>query len=475
MGIARTMILWALLALAGGLLIALYLPGSGASAQAPGAVSGQAIVPLQKLEEPIPQAQAKFGWSLALDGDYLVVGAPHYTATCTPDVPSGSAYIFRRVPGSTIWTSVKRLSAGDDQPCDWFGYAVAIDGDTVVVGAPRSDLSDRQDAGAVYVFRRDKGGSNNWGQATKLTATQPYTADRFGTAVTIAGDVIAVGAPRANVGSRLDAGLVYIFYRDLINPDQWAQGKVISVSTSDRAAYDRFGSSLALNNETLVVGAPQPGYVHPKDPNQNVRPKTGVAYVFERNQPGENQWGQMQKLVAPDGIENDQFGACIHIAGDTIAVGAHQPGSSSWSIPPGPGAAYVFERNLGGDDQWEQRAKLSAAGGAPGDHFGFANYVLGDTIFVGAYLVDEGGKVDQGAAYVFERNAGGNSAWGQTAQLRAHDGKAEDGFGFAVAAQGNALLVGAPYVNRSASILNAGAVYVFITDGHAVHLPVISR
>jgi hypothetical protein len=75
---------------------------------------------------------------------------------------------------------------------------------------------------------------------------------------------------------------------------------------------------------------------------------------------------------------------------------------------------------------------------------------------------------------VFERNAGGNNAWGQTAQLLAQDGRVGDQFGFAVAAQGNTLVVGAPYANRG-TVLNTGAVYVFITDGHVVHLPVISR
>jgi len=143
-------------------------------------------------------------------------------------------------------------------------------------------------------------------------------------------------------------------------------------------------------------------------------------------------------------------------------------------VPPGPGAAYIFERNASGTDQWGELAELSAAGGAQGDRFGFATQVAGDVVVVGAYLAEVAGDIYRGAAYAFERNAGGNNAWGQTAQLVAQDGQVGDQFGFAVAAQGNTLVVGAPYANRG-GILNSGAAYLFFHAGYAIHLPVISR
>jgi hypothetical protein len=127
---ARLTILWALLALAGGLLLALYLPGSGVWAQTPGGLGSQAIVPLYKLVETTTEAQDKFGWSVALEDNYLVVGASHYTGSNTG---KGSVYVFER-DANLGWKRVGKLNPEDGQEGDWFGYAVAISGDTIVVG-----------------------------------------------------------------------------------------------------------------------------------------------------------------------------------------------------------------------------------------------------------------------------------------------------------------------------------------------------
>ncbi len=452
---ARLTILWALLALAGGLLLALYLPGSGVWAQTPGGIGSQAIVPLQKLEGSTTWQQDNFGWSIALDGDYLVVGAPHYTTTnATP----GSAYVFKRDTASGRWTEVKQLSADDGQEGDRFGYAVAISGDKVVVGAPWADVDGWQDAGAAYVFRRDAGGANNWGQVAKLTASDVYTNnDHLGTAVAIDGNTIVVGAAEKEVNNIRDAGAAYVFTSSSL--DNWTQTAILTATTP--YTQDLFGRAVTIDGNTIVVGAPWT--------NKGTQFDTGLAYVFYRSG---DQWNQIKKLSASDPQPYDRFGTSLALDGDTLVVGAPQPGSST--ISPGSGAAYIFERNAGGDDQWGELAELSAAGGAQGDRFGFATQVAGDIVLVGAYLTDISGNLNQGAAYVFERNAGGNNAWGQTAQLLARDGKAGDAFGFAVAAQGNTLVVGAPYANRG-NLFNSGAAYLFFHAGYAIHLPVISR
>lgn len=454
---ARTTILWALLALAGGLLLALYLPGSGVWAQTPDGVGSQAIVQLQKLEGSTTGWEDNFGWSMALDGDYLVVGAPHYTTTgATP----GSAYIFKRDTASGSWTEVKQLLGDDGQPGDRFGYAVAISGDKVVVGAPWADVSGWQDAGAAYVFRRDKDGAGNWGLVTKLTASDVYTNnDHLGTAVAIDGNTIVVGAAEKEVNNIRDAGAVYVFTSSSL--DNWSQTAILTATTP--YTQDLFGRAVTIDGNTIVVGAPWT--------NKGTQFDTGLAYVFYRSG---DQWNQIKKLSASDSQPYDRFGTSLALDGDTLVVGAYQPGSSSGSVPPGPGAAYIFERNASGTDQWGELAELSAAGGAQGDRFGFATQVAGDVVVVGAYLAEVAGDIYRGAAYAFERNAGGNNAWGQTAQLVAQDGQVGDQFGFAVAAQGNTLVVGAPYANRG-GILNSGAAYLFFHAGYAIHLPVISR
>ncbi|MGC8879268.1 MAG: FG-GAP repeat protein [Anaerolineae bacterium] len=460
---ARTTIVWGLVALAGGLLAALYLPGSGVCAQTPDTVSGQAIVPLQKLEGSATWQQDNFGWSLALDGDYLVVGAPHYTTT---DATPGSAYIFKRNTGSNSWTEVKQLLADDGRLSDRFGYAVAISGDKVVIGAPWADVGGWQDAGAAYVFRRDKDGAGNWGQVAKLTASDIYThSDHMGTTVAIDGNTIVVGAAEKEVNNVRDAGAAYIFTSS--GTDNWSQSAILTATTPH--VQDLFGRAVTIDGDTVVVGAPWA--------NTGTQLDTGFAQIFYRSG---TQWNEVKKISASDPQPYDRFGTSLALDGDTLVVGAPQPDYKHPSDPskdvlPGPGAAYIFERNTGGADQWGQRTKISATEGTSGDRFGFATYVTGDVVVVGAYLTEVAEDIYRGAAYVFERNAGGNNVWGQTTQLLAQDGKMGDQFGFAVAAQGNILAVGAPYANRGTVVLNSGAVYLFFRADYAIHLPVISR
>jgi len=305
-GMARTTILWALLALAGGLLLALYLPGSGVWAQTPDGVGSQAIVQLQKLEGSTTGWEDNFGWSMALDGDYLVVGAPHYTTTgATP----GSAYIFKRDTASGSWTEVKQLLGDDGQPGDRFGYAVAISGDKVVVGAPWADVSGWQDAGAAYVFRRDKDGAGNWGLVTKLTASDVYTNnDHLGTAVAIDGNTIVVGAAEKEVNNIRDAGAVYVFTSSSL--DNWSQTAILTATTP--YTQDLFGRAVTIDGNTIVVGAPWT--------NKGTQFDTGLAYVFYRSG---DQWNQIKKLSASDSQPYDRFGTSLALDGDTLVVGAY--------------------------------------------------------------------------------------------------------------------------------------------------------
>ncbi len=450
----RGIVLGAFLALAGGLLMALYLPGSGAFAQSPEGVAGQVIAPLQKLGGSMTRHD-NFGWSVARDGDYLVVGAPHFTTT---EATNGSAFVFKRTGSG--WTEVKELRADDGQLGDRFGYAVAISGDKIVVGAPYAGVGGWQEAGAAYVFRRDGDGAGNWRQVAKLTASDVFTnKDRLGTTVAIDGNTIVVGAAEKEVNNVRDAGAAYVFTAS--TPDSWAQTAVLTATTL--ITQDLFGRAVAVDGDTIVVGAPWA--------NTGSAFDTGAAYVFYRSG---SQWNQIKKILPSPSQAYDRFGMSLALDGDTLLVGAYQPGSPSGSVSPGNGAACVFGRNVGGADQWGQVARLTANDGAAGDHFGYAVGLDGNAAIVGANLAEVGGDIYRGAAYVFERDAGGADAWGQTAKLVASDGRAGDRFGFAVAARGDLLLVGAPYANRD-SVVNTGAAYLFFRADYAVHLPVISR
>src|SRR3984893_1758489 len=229
------------------------------------------------------------------------------------------------------FSQVTELAASDAASGDQFGYSIKISGDTAVVGAYQKNSS----TGAAYIFERNKGGVDNWGQVKELTASDAAQGDEFGEKVAINGDTVIVGAPFKNS----QTGAAYIFERNQGGADNW--GQVKEVTASDAAASDQFGFSVGINVDTVVIGA------------ENKNLGTGAAYIFERNKGGAENWGQVQKLVATsDGLQGAQFGSQVKIDHDTVAIGASLKNSST-------GAAYIFERNQGGVENWGQVQELT--------------------------------------------------------------------------------------------------------------------
>ena len=235
---------------------------------------------------------------------------------------------------------VAKLIAGDAAMYDWFGWSVAISGDTVVVGAPHDTHSSETQAGSVYVFKRN-----------------------------------------------------YDYYNPTVpQADNW--GLVRNLTASDAAAWSYFGHAVAISGDQFVVGAPGDDT------------DTGAAYVFERNHDGWEDWGEVEKLTADDGGENDHFGHAVAISGDTVVVGAYEEDGGLGDPLPGAGAAYVFERNQGGADSWGQVQKLTADDAAEDDQFGWSMGISGNTVVVGAHWDDDGGG-GSGSTYVFRWGAAG--------------------------------------------------------------------
>jgi len=199
---------------------------------------------------------------------------------------------------------------------------------------------------------------------------------------------------------------------------------------SDGASADSFGSSLALDGNTAVVGAPGHGGAQ------------GTAFVFVRSG---SSWTQQAQLTASDGVRGDQFGVSVSIVGGSIAIGAS--GKSS-----GRGAVYVFVQS---GTAWSQQAVLTAADGASGDAFGGSVSMSGSTVLVGAGNKGSG----RGGAYVFANTNGG---WSQQATLSPSDAAAGDAFGNAVALNVDTAVVGALGKNNG-----QGAVYVFVRSSNA--------
>jgi hypothetical protein len=304
----------------------------------------------------------------------------------------GAAYVFQRNQGGAgNWGQVKKLTASDAQDDDEFGISVAISGDTAVVGARLEDGAGTN-RGAAYVFERNQGGPDDWGQAKKLTASDAEDSDYFGFSVAVSGDAAVVGA-QAEDGATIDRGAAYVYERDQGGAGNW--GQVKKLTASDAASSDYFGSSVAVSGDTALVGALG---------EDGAGSERGAAYVYERDQGGPGNWGQVKKLTASDAQDNDRFFVAA-VSGDTTVVGAQTEDGAGTDR----GAAYVFERNQGGPDNWGEVEKLTASDAQDEDEFGGSVAVSGDTAVVGAYLEDGAGS-NRGAAYVFGPPAVGGVA-----------------------------------------------------------------
>jgi hypothetical protein len=317
----------------------------------------------------------------------------------------------------------QKVSASDFAAGDHFGRAVSLAGDIAVIGA----MSDDNNAGASYVFTRASG---LWSQHVKLTPAVRSSEARFGRSVSISGNTIAIGA-ELDPEVSTNAGAAYVF--DNVGGVWIEQAKLLPV---DLAQGDRFGTSVALSGDYLLVGSPRDD-----DRGSN----SGSAYVFKREISG---WEQKAKLTALDGAGNDQFGFCCAMDGEYAVIGAWQDNNNT-------GAAYVFKRD---GESWTQQAKLTASDGAPGDYFGsWWIGISGDYVVAGA-LEDDDLGTNSGSAYIFYRTG---STWAEQQKLLPADGAAGDEFGSSVAISGEYAVVGGWEGNGG-----TGAAYIFRREGN---------
>jgi uncharacterized protein (TIGR03437 family) len=356
------------------------------------------------------EAEDQFGWSVAISGETVLIGAPGEDGRATGVNgdqadngirDSGAVYVFQR--SGTTWSQQAYLKASNTGPDDRFGWAVAIDGETAVVGAWAEDsaatgVNGNQmdnsliDAGAAYVFLRSGMG---WSQQAWLKASNTDSSDNFGIGVAIAGETIVVGAhgesSAATSGngdqtdnSAPDAGAAYVFVR---NGTTWRQQAWLKASNA--APGDIFGFVVAINGETIIVGAPledNDATGINGDQNGARAYDSGAAYVYVRNG---LTWSQQAYLKASNTGANDTFGRAVAIHGGTVVIGADGEdsaatgvdGDQSSNLAPGAGAAYLFNRS---GVTWSQTAWLKASNTGEGDRFGCAVAVFGGTIVVGA-------------------------------------------------------------------------------------------
>src|SRR5215468_4102319 len=337
--------------------------------------NGAAWTLQQKLTAQDGVAKSEFGFSVAISGDTVVIGAPLDDTGGNGD--QGSAYVFTR--SGAVWTQQQKLTAQDGAANDLFGYSVAISGETVAVSALGDDIGANENQGSAYVFTRS---DTTWTQQQKLIANDGSTGEFFGRSVALSGDTVVVGKNLDKVGANDEQGSAYVFTR---SGTVWTQQQ--KLIADDGAEDDQFGRSVAISGDTLAVGAPF------GDIGGNF--SQGSAYVFTRSGAV---WTLQQKLTADDGEAGDFFGLAVALNGDTLVVGAVNDHIGGNVGALGQGSAYVFSRS---GTVWTQRQKLIADDGAADDRFGSAVAFSGDTVVIGARLDDIDSNRDQGSVYVF--------------------------------------------------------------------------
>ncbi len=377
----------------------------------------------------------QFGQELAIDADWAIVGVPSSNPGGLDG--AGSAYIFSKDHGGPdAWGEVRKILADLPAILDRFGRSVGISGDIVIVGASGRD-DNGQDSGAAYIFERDLGGPNNWGLRTKLLASDGEAFDKYGASVAMDGDIVIVGAPVGGADDAENSGSAYVYYRNQGGTDNW--GLVIEITADDAKTNHNF-TAVAICGETLVVGVDFAG------------PISGAIYIFERNEGGPDNWGQVKKRFASDSTANDLFGSHVDVNGDIAIVGAHNHGSPI----NGAGAAYIFQRNHGGLNNWGEVKKLTASDAQESDFFGRDVMVSGNAALAGATHEDAAG-LSAGAAYLFHQNQGGADSWGEVVKFTATDTESPDRFGDGQAISGDRVMICA--INDGGNFL--GAAYVF--------------
>jgi len=424
----------------------------------------------------------KFAKSVAISGDTLVVGADREDSDGSAEgnnsaSNAGAAYVFTR--SGTSWTQQAYLKASNADSGDLFGWSVAISDNTLVVGAIGEASSAAGDqannsaafTGAAYVFTRS---GTTWSQQAYLKASNANAVDNFGTSVAISGDTLVVGAIEEDSdgtsegdNSANNAGAAYVFSR---SGTTWTQQAYLKASNAD--AGDRFGTSVAISGDTLVVGASGEDSRATGGEADDSAGGAGAAYVFTRNG---TTWSQQAYLKASNAESSDSFGFSVAISGDTLVVGAigedsSVSGGEADDSAGGAGAAYVFTRN---GSTWSQQAYLKASNAETNDRFGTGVAISGDTLVVGAEWEDSsasGGEADNstndaGAAYLFTRSG---ATWTQPIYLKASNAGDVDFFGSGVAISGDTLVVGSIGEDSSVSggeadnsADDAGAIYTW--------------
>lgn len=390
-------------------------------------------VPLVTLINPVPAVGCYFGTSVSISGDIVVVGAYRDSAVAG----NGGACHVYDLAGSGPELPTHTLRKATSSSGDFFGTSVAVSGSKILAGASHDDMGD-DEAGNSFLF--DLSSVTPTVPVSTFTSPVRGSRDRFGAAVAISGDWVAIGSPDSDGGSS-GSGRVSIHDLASSGPDQ----AVVSLENPDPAAGDGFGGAVAISASRVAVGV---------SGDDSGAVDGGMVYVYDliSGTPGQPSGA----IPNPAPAESDGFGAAVAISGNYLIVGAGNDDEGAADS----GQAYLFD--LAGPTPDLPSAVLANPSPAAGDRFGTSVSISGNLVVVGA-PGDDSMVADGGMAYVFDL------AGTMLHTLALPSPAAGDSFGSAVAVSGGRVAVGAP--GSDAGATDAGNAAVFLVTGPSPTIP----
>lgn len=402
-------------------------------------IAAETVATLQEIKKFVgmnDRGGDKFGCSLSMDDDIMAIGTCH-----TEDGPwfDGYIYLFQKDRGGVDnWGFVKKVLPPESEETgrdNFFGNSVVVSGDTLFVG-DFDFKNDRSMLGAVYIFQKDEGGKDNWGLLTSITSDEEEDRS-FGATLAVSENMLAVGSLYAN-------GSVHLFQQDESDKKKWVKVQKLTVSHDSESS--RFGASIVIDDDIMLVGAPA---------EMHEGMKSGVVYVFEKGSDASNSWKEVN-IITPSSLDDDQwFGGELSQQDNLLLVGARNkdiPGVEA------VGAVYIFKKNSDLPHNWKEIQTIVPSVISPYTDFG-SSLSFGDGFFVvgssGTY-----NSVTKVGIYLFEPDE--NGKWQEIEQQTCPCGALDVGFGRAVAVDGTKVLVGALWDgDEDEGISETGSAYLF--------------
>lgn len=365
----------------------------------------------QTLSSPT-STNLNFGDSIAVVGNFMAIGVPSSNRVYFYEKSGGSWVLFSRK--NFIGSPATNGGAFGGQVLMPDLDTLIVSDSSFDALTPTGGTNANQ--GALFVFGRNTGGDNNWGLIRQFTVTDPQLpngklADRLGTVISCESDTLAaVAIPD---GDSYDTAIkfIYIFEKNRGGANNWGQVPGVRIQGLNFSSGFTYGATFDISGDLLVVGSSAENYqATPTSPFVQFQ---GAVYLYGRNQGGANQWGLLPggRRYAPDGAAGDFFGRSVSISGDLIAIGADSVDLSGSQSDAG--AVYFLSRNQGGADAWGLLPnRLAAPDAADSDRFGAFVELTGDVLAVRASSDDVAGSNDVGSVYLFERNLGGTNHFG---------------------------------------------------------------